>query len=178
MMPTMTPTLHAIRPPRAASPQRGAALITGLIFMVVLTLLVVSAMRGTILEERMAGNARDADLAFQAAEAALRTGEQKLTAAVPPTFAVTGPYLAVGSRNDDYWLNTHNWTTDSIAYPSVPSGAASAPRYVIEELPAVPAAGFSKKAGVVPETGYYKVTARGVGGNPNTVRLVQTTYRR
>jgi type IV pilus assembly protein PilX len=53
-----------------------------------------------------------------------------------------------------------------------------APRYVIEELPAVPAAGFSKKAGAIPETGYYRVIARGVGGNPNTFRFVQTTYRR
>lgn len=158
--------------------QRGAALVTGLIFMVVLTLLVVSAMRGTILEEKMSGNARDADLAFQSAEAALRAGEQVLNGATLPTFAASGAYLTVGSRDDAYWLSTHNWTTNSVAYGSVPNGVAAAPRYVIEELPAVPSAGFSKKAGVIPETGYYKVTARGVGGNPNTLRLVQTTYRR
>jgi len=158
--------------------QRGAALVTGLIFMVVLTLLVVSAMRGTILEEKMSGNARDADLAFQSAEAALRAGEQVLNGATLPAFAASGAYLTVGSRDDAYWLSTHNWTTNSVAYGSVPNGVASAPRYVIEELPSVPSAGFSKKAGVIPETGYYKVTARGVGGNPNTLRLVQTTYRR
>lgn len=165
----MTPTL---------SSQRGAALVTGLIFMVVLTLIVVSAMRGTILEEKMSGNARDADLAFQAAEAALRAGEQELNQPTPPVFAATGAYLTVGSRNDDYWLNTHDWANDSAVYASVPSGTAAAPRYVIEELPAVPEAGFSKKAGVIPETGYYRVIARGVGGNPNTFRFVQTTYRR
>lgn len=163
---------------RPLSSQRGVALVTGLIFMVVLTLLVVSAMRGTLLEEKMAGNARDADLAFQAAEAALRAGEQVLNQATPPVFALTGAYLSVGTRDDAYWLNTHNWTTDSVAYSSVPAGAALAPRFVIEELPAVPAAGFSKKAGVIPETGYYRVIARGVGGNPNTLRYVQTTYRR
>jgi type IV pilus assembly protein PilX len=163
---------------RTLSSQRGAALVTGLIFMVVLTLLVVSAMRGSILEEKMSGNARDADLAFQSAEAALRAGEQELNQPTPPVFAATGAYLAVGSRNDAYWLNTHNWAADSVAYASVPSGTAMAPRYVIEELPAVPSAGFSKKAGAIPETGYYRVTARGVGGNPNTLRFVQTTYRR
>ena len=54
--------------------QHGAALITGLIFMVVLTLLAVAAMRTTSLDEKMAGNALNQDAAFQAAEAALREG--------------------------------------------------------------------------------------------------------
>ena len=146
--------------------------------MVVLSLLVISSMRGALLEEKMSGNARDADLAFQSAEAALRAGEQVLNAATPPVFAATGAYLSVGSRADTYWLSTHNWTTSSIAYATVPTGAAAAPRYVIEELPAVAGVGFSKKSGVIPETGYYRVIARGVGGNLNTLRYVQTTYRR
>lgn len=146
--------------------------------MVVLTLLVISSMRGALLEEKMSGNARDADLAFQSAEAALRAGEQVLNAATPPVFAATGAYLTVGSRDNTYWLATHNWAASSVAYASVPAGAAAAPRFVIEELPSVPGAGFSKKAGVIPETGYYRVIARGVGGNLNTLRYVQTTYRR
>lgn len=160
------------------SPQRGAALITGLIFMVVLTLLVVAAMRTTILEEKMAGNTRDVNLAFQAGEAALRAGEQVLNGATLPAFSTTGAYLTVGSRDDTYWLSTHNWTTDSVAYASVPDGTAAAPQYVIEELPAVPTPGFSKKAGPLTEAGYYRVIARGAGANANTVVFVQSTYRR
>lgn len=158
--------------------QRGVALITGLIFMVVLTLLVVAAMRTTILEEKMAGNARDVNLAFQSGEAALRAGEQVLNGASLPAFTTTGSYLTVGSRDDTYWLSTHNWTTNSVAYASRPDGTAAAPSFVIEELAAVPAAGFSKKAGPLTETGYYRVVARGVGGNANTVVFVQSTYRR
>lgn len=158
--------------------QRGVALITGLIFMVVLTLLVIAAMRTTILEEKMAGNARDINLAFQSAEAALRAGEQVLNGASLPAFASTGPYLTQGSRNDAYWLSTHNWTTNSVPYGSVPNGVAVAPSFVVEELASVPIPGFSKKAGPLSETGYFKVTARGVGGNANTVVIVQSTYRR
>lgn len=158
--------------------QRGAALITGLIFMVVLTLLVVAAVRTTILEEKMAGNTRDVNLAFQAGEAALRAGEQVLNGASLPAFTTAGPYMAVGSRDDTYWLSTHDWTTKSVAYASVPDGTAAAPRYVIEELAAVPAPGFSKKAGPLTEEGYYRVIARGVGANANTVVFVQSTYRR
>ncbi|HEY8024591.1 MAG TPA: PilX N-terminal domain-containing pilus assembly protein [Burkholderiaceae bacterium] len=55
--------------------QSGAALVVGLIFLVILTLLGLTAMQTGILEERMAGNSRDHNIAFQAAEAALRDGE-------------------------------------------------------------------------------------------------------
>lgn len=172
----MNKTNTQIRPKRTT--QRGVALITGLIFMVVLTLLVVAAMRTTILEEKMAGNARDINLAFQSAEAALRAGEQILNGASLPAFASTGSYLTQASRDDAYWLSTHNWTTDSVPYGSVPNGVAVAPSFVVEELASVPIPGFSKKAGPLAETGYFKVTARGVGGNSNTLVLVQSTYRR
>lgn len=158
--------------------QKGVALITGLIFMVVLTLLVVAAMRTTILEEKMAGNTKDVNLAFQASEAALRAGEKVLNGASLPAFTSTGPYLTVGTRDDTYWQSTHDWATKSVVYATVPSGVAAAPRFVIEELAAVPNPGFSKKAGPLSESGYYKVTARGVGANANTVVIVQSTYRR
>lgn len=51
---------------------RGAVLITGLIVLAVMTILGVSSMRGTLLEERMAGNLREHNNAFQAAEAGLQ----------------------------------------------------------------------------------------------------------
>ena len=58
--------------------QRGAALITGLIFLVVLTMIGITAARMSTLEERMAGNMRDRSLAMQAAEMALRDAERDI----------------------------------------------------------------------------------------------------
>lgn len=55
--------------------QRGAALVVGLILLVVVTLVGVGAMQTTTLQEKMAGNLRDSNLSFQAAEAALRLCE-------------------------------------------------------------------------------------------------------
>ncbi len=55
--------------------QRGAILIIALIMLLLLTIIGLSSMRGTSLQESMAGNLRDSNLAFQAAEAALRQGE-------------------------------------------------------------------------------------------------------
>jgi type IV pilus assembly protein PilX len=58
--------------------QSGAAMIVALMFLVVLTMLGVSALSGTTLEEKMAGSTRDRALAMQAAEAALRDAEKDL----------------------------------------------------------------------------------------------------
>ena len=55
--------------------QRGAILIIALIMLLLLTIIGLSSMRGTSLQESMAGNMRDGSLALQAAEAALRQGE-------------------------------------------------------------------------------------------------------
>ncbi len=55
--------------------QSGAVLIIGLIFLLVLTLVGITAMRGTVLQERMAGNLNESTLAFQRSEEILRFGE-------------------------------------------------------------------------------------------------------
>jgi len=69
------PHLHRVsRPGRAR--QGGFSLVVGMIFLVALSLLAVIAVRSVITSDRMAGNTQDWNLAFQAAEAALRDGEQ------------------------------------------------------------------------------------------------------
>lgn len=161
--------------------EQGAALVTGLIFMVVLTLISMAALRGTLLEEKMAGNARDIDLAFQSAETALRAGEAVLNQATLPAFSATGAYLtASGSRGSSvYWIQTYIWNNaNSTELATVPTGAYEAPRFVIEQMPSVAGAGGSLKAGPVVESGMYRVTARGIGGTPNTRIYLQETYRR
>ena len=58
--------------------QRGAILVSALLMLLVLTVIGVSVMQITRMQERMAGNTRDLNLAFQGAEAALREAEQDL----------------------------------------------------------------------------------------------------
>lgn len=67
-------------PGRAPSPagQRGAALFISLMFLIILTLIGLSAANVGIMQERMAGNVRDTNVAFQQAEASLRAVEQRL----------------------------------------------------------------------------------------------------
>lgn len=54
--------------------QQGVALVVALVLLVVVTLVGLAGMRGTILQERMAGGAYDRATGFQAAEAALMLG--------------------------------------------------------------------------------------------------------
>ena len=63
---------------RAHKNEGGFVLATALIFLVALTILGVSALGINSLEEKMLGYSRDRQLAFQAADAALRDAERYL----------------------------------------------------------------------------------------------------
>lgn len=60
--------------------QRGVALVVALILLVVATLIGLSGVRGTNLQERMSANMYDRSLAFQRAESGLRAAEAAITA--------------------------------------------------------------------------------------------------
>ncbi|WP_018954728.1 pilus assembly PilX family protein [Thioalkalivibrio sulfidiphilus] len=161
------------------SNQQGSALAIALVFLLLLTLIGVTAMQTTTLQERMAGNVRDRSLAFQAAEAALREGEAFLSQAALPQFNNTGGLLA--PLNNPGMVTTweaHNWAANSRLYTGNLPGVAEQPRYVIEELPPVQTAGDTARFGALPEVGVYRVTARGVGGTADAVVILQTTFRR
>ncbi|HNA02811.1 MAG TPA: PilX N-terminal domain-containing pilus assembly protein [Rhodocyclaceae bacterium] len=58
--------------------QRGAALVVALIFLIVLTVIGIGVVGTTTTEEKLARNFRDLDIAFAAAEAALRDAEIRI----------------------------------------------------------------------------------------------------
>ena len=174
------------------APQRGAALITGLIFLVVLTLISLASMRTTSLEERMAGNARDQDVAFQAAEAAMRDAMKQLPGLSPASAFAAGcaAGLCLNNPVTPVWttLTTNNqWTAaNTAAYGGTAltiDGATNLPvqpRYIIELLPGVvPPYGSSASTGKGNTSGAqlipYRITARGWGITGQTQATVQAT---
>ena len=68
--------------------QHGVALLTALIFLVVLTLLGIGVYSTTTSEEKMARNFRDREIALQAAEAALNVAK----------ILITGSFLTGGTQ--------------------------------------------------------------------------------
>lgn len=163
------------------SRQRGAVLVTGLIFLIILTLMGTTAMQGTLLEERMAGNLRDETLAFQAAEAALRSGERFLEQVTLPEFnGSDGLYHHADSPVPDP-VNWQDWETSGKTIDITMDGVAIQPRYVVEQLPNVPLMGDSgsaQQSGSSLNASMFRIIARGVGGNDATMVVLQSTYRR
>lgn len=166
-------------------PQQGAVLVIALIMLLAMTLIGVTGLSSTTMQERMAGNMREVNIAFQAAEAALREGENFLTAATLPDFDGSGGlYLPAPGGTTQHWDVQANWSgTGSRVYSgSLDAGDVTLdapPRYMIEELPAVPAPGGTQASDApAPETGIYRITARAVGRNDTTVVILQSTYKR
>lgn len=180
----MNRTMNHMPPKTAGKNQRGAILFVALVLLLVLTLIGVTAMQTTTLQERMAGNLRDKNVAFQAAEAALRDCEDLLNEAVIPAFnGNNGLYKSADTSNLEapVWT-TVDWDTDAREYgvdgTKEFAQAAADPRCIVEELPAVVMPGGSLASDDPAVSVMYRVTARAVGGSPNAVVILQSTYRR
>jgi type IV pilus assembly protein PilX len=173
--------------------QGGSALIVGILLLLVVTVLAVSGMRSTVMQERMSGNLHDRNLAFQAAEAALRDAEAFLFAGGGVgVFAGSGlcPQLTesvnpcTGNNpmqpgNPDAWIpGTYNWGTHSRTYDGEIAGLSAQPRYVIERLnQTIPSDSVTAAADEpLPDASVYRITAMATGGTDTAVVILQTTY--
>jgi len=185
----MTPS-HASRHARCR--QTGTVLIIALIMLLLLTMLGVGAMRATTMEERMAGNVRDATIAFQAAEAALRSAEEWIAPLVHPPSekgtlcteddACDVTVYADGTLPEDLMRPANDpdtwWTgAATMEYEVDIAGTASKPRYVLEHRlflkDNLHLGSYNE-----PETGrdVYSVTARATGQTDDARALLQTAY--
>lgn len=163
------------------SREQGSALVIALVMLVVLTLMAIAGMQTTSIQERMAGNLRDKNLAFQAAEAALREAEMFLQSAVLPSFNGTDGLYQSSTFDRSNW-NDHDFWSNSTNYHEYEvdiSNVTAMPRYIIEELPPVPETVPNLAADEpIPDTAMYRVTTRAVGGTEGAEVILQTTYNR
>ena len=109
------------------SRQQGAALLMAMLFLVILTLIGITSMIGSALEERMARNSRETNIAFQAAEAALRDAEADLqnTGAAPRATAITFIEFTMGAGNCSGAGATVGLCQPATAVPQVWDGTPS-----------------------------------------------------
>lgn len=137
--------------------QQGVTLIVAMIFLAILALLGVTVAQTTQLEERMAGNTRDRDLAFQATEAALTWASKQNMATLS-----AGPINTTAADDAVFW-NAYPWAGANQLTSSqiTVNGLAAYPQLVVEQR------------GTAPR---YRVTARGVGTSANTVVILQAEY--
>ena len=179
--------LKAIRLPPVH--QRGTILVTSMLLLLVLTIIGITAMQMSRMQERMAGNTRDLNLAFQGAEAGLRNGEAliQIQAARPDTSATAGSkFYTQGTITNPETGTTTWWNTNGLEYEAdndrsattaEVSDLAADPRFVVESI------GFvsdSLTVGHGPPEGrdFYQVTGRSTGGSGQANTTLRSTYAR
>ena len=170
-----------------SSRQRGAALVISLLMLIILTLIGVTAMQTSGLEEKMASNSRDLNLAFQAAEAALKDAEDFINTGIASTTAFDGntaglypPVTETNPTAPDPYDNA-TWAT-ALSYSGTIDKVATQPKYIIELVGNVGSddiniSGYGESSGAG-EITTFRLTARGTGGSDNASVLLQSYFGR
>lgn len=133
--------------------QSGAALIVGLIMLLVMTMIGIAGMSETIMEDKMLFNFRDKTISLNAADSALRANEAWLAdqrlKPTPQLLADCNTLPLCGNTDNIVWdtnqlqatwgaLNWSNWTTNAVEYngsgstSSAIGNIAAQPRSIIE----------------------------------------------
>lgn len=182
-----TPLRRRALPPRA--PRSGIVLIVVLLLLLGTMILAAASFSASSLGERMAGNARDRQTAFQAAESALRDAESVMRS------NTTGPFQPLQVRDfkavcelgrcasgegAPLWsqLSEADWTgTKTRAYGAASgapplAGVAAQPRTLVEyqgtAQPIEPG---------MPCVALFLITARASGGASTTNVILQSVFR-
>jgi type IV pilus assembly protein PilX len=170
--------------------QRGVALIVALILLVIISLLGLSSMRNTGLQERMTANLFSRSVEFQEVETAARDAQALLPPVGAPTFTAactsglcTTPTATVTPR----WLDTtfSNWTAGSTSISALVSAKA---KYFVEDMGTAESwAGCSQEDPIDARclTPRYRISACSNGSTDNKcvgtsydhVTLIQGSYR-
>lgn len=177
-------------PPKGPSNQQGALLVTSLVFLVIMTLIGVTAMRTAVLDEKMAANFRCSKIAFEAAEASLLNAERDMIGGlelnllrerfdgVRSTSGHEGRYTLLQDEPAVSSLfGLSSWTTSnaSATYSSNIGGIATQPRWITKILTIDGPLNLSMEG----ETGVvFRNTSRGTGCTDESVVMVRSIYRK
>jgi type IV pilus assembly protein PilX len=183
--------------------QSGVALFTVLVFLVVLTILALTAMRSSSLGERMARNTTDRNLAMQAAEAALADAENDIECLMANNSPCDKPTLKADSRGSqrplfadgggtfdgnelctngqcDFAsrvLSSDDWDNKPIWDNAVTYGrfTGAAPIPIVSEQPRY-LIQYQEKGNSINPKRVFHILALGFGADRNTQVLLQATY--
>jgi type IV pilus assembly protein PilX len=167
---------------------------TALVFLFALLLIGLGSIRSSVMQERMVGNGKDMNLAFQAAESALRDAEEDVMENMMATTAFTSACsnglclpstMQVPVSNTPVW-DSVDWNNSAVTryygqYTGAAAlpGVAAQPKYIIEKISSVGAAiGESVGMGIQPiVTGQaYRITVYATGARAETHLTLQSVF--
>ena len=174
---------------KVKSKQQGAALVVSLVILLGVTAIAVSSMHGSSVQQKVTASYIDGDVAFQAAEAALRSAENWIVVQ-----RANGESLGVGDAAagvtvygieefaSQWWDDEASDVWDGgteVRSADYPVSVAAQPVFVLEAL--------GKTGGSVDatddsgKTAFFRITSRGFGltqhsGEPIHVTVLQSTF--
>ncbi|MEE9355780.1 MAG: PilX N-terminal domain-containing pilus assembly protein [Methylococcaceae bacterium] len=174
--------------PQHSFRHQGAVLPVSLIILLVMTLVGVTSMQTTSLEEKMAGNSKDSNLAFQAAEAALRSGEMNIEAVGNEgDFDGTLGLFGELDTEPDYLQHT-TWADDTFSAESgtqIPTNMFQVkPRYYVKYIidsqinnnANINIGGYGENIAAGGKVIVFKVVGRGTGKTASSQVVLQSFY--
>ncbi len=162
--------------------QSGMVLIFSMILLFSLTLLAASSTRTGRIELSMAGNLRESDIAFNAAEIGLIEAEEFIKGASVGAFSDPDNGLFGEAHDEPDYLDAETWEKARVATTEIPH-VYGQPRLIIKYLgdrstdsaSAVNIGGYgSGQNGTT--VSYFRITAIGVGQGPLSARYLQTHF--
>lgn len=157
-----------MKPPHIKQGQDGFVLIVAMILMVVMGVFAMNSMRSATVGERLAGNYRERNQAFSAAEQAIAQGQALLRAnAVTCMESVCDNTMVVGlaGTHSGTGLPTA-WSETNASVVTTATNQGTSAKFLINALTD---AAFAKT-----DCQPYSVMGRGVGLNSNDTVLLQT----
>lgn len=160
--------------------QRGAVLIVSLLILLVLTVIGVSSMQSSTLEEKMASNSRDRNVGFQSAEATMREAGTYIESLVT-TGGFTnanGLYSAIDQEPDPFASAT--WGTTSNYRTATPPGGSAGAQYFITKAGTIvdtsAGGGLELPPTAREDISIFRITARGRGATTDGSEVILRSY--
>jgi len=181
--------------PGSPGKHQGAALVTSLVFMGILTMLGISSMRDSTVDLKIHNAMNNRINAFQCSEAALRQGEIYIkrspvqlddTQAGIPSQASFGVWVNDTDALDnlvnqpDAWWVTNGVSDAPLTNANVLIGCATPARYLVQSLGGAgnDSGDLSFKAEAKSQINGYRISSRSEGVSSSAVVILQSTFTR
>lgn len=168
---------------KSVKAEQGVALIVSLLLLLAITMLTISSMQRSVMQERMTSNLYERQLAVQQIESALRAAEQVLAGLIP------NPADSIGVQPGLYGLpvagNVDRWVDNATVWVNAPAlnqDMAPQAQYIMEYMGewASPARPDCARATTIdPDclSPTFRITARTTPVNDRAQVVMQTIWR-
>jgi len=161
--------------------QGGMVLVTSLVILMILTMLGLSSVQGTSIQELIARNQRDSNLAFNAAETAIIEAENLLNALVSINYESSG-YPVIYDSTSGGSIFADLSVIDPWSGPAANTAGDGRAVYIVEHVSTVVSDEDRLNLDNIGQnpnaccTQMFRIRARGLGGTDDAQVIIEAAY--